>query len=163
MKLKQKFNGDNYYYLGRGKEDGIYYFLQEPSFDCGWYWGVNYLEGFERLDLSRVDDIEFHEHFMNYSSYRNQSWHDWLLKEVDSPLSEKDRWLIMEIAASLNVITKYMELSYIGGSNMTESNKVKAILQDEDAYNDADKKIKELNDLLDKIYEDAQEYVDKEK
>lgn len=163
MKLKQTFNGDSYYYLGKGKEDGVYYFLQEASFDCGWYWGVNYLEGFNTPDLSRADDIESHEHFMGCSSYRNQSWHDWLLKEVDSPLSEKDRWLIMEIAASLNIITEYMELSYRGGSNMTESSKVKAILEDKDAYDDADEKIQKLNELLDKVYADAQEYVDSEK
>lgn len=163
MKLKQQFAGDNYYYLGRGKEDGTHYFLQEPSFDCDWYWGVNYLEGFRSADLSKVYDMDSHEHFLHGSSDKNKPWHDWLLKEVDSPLCEKDLWLIMEIACSLKTLREYMDLSYIGGSHMTTSKEEARILKDEDAYNDADKKIRALKDLLDKIYEEAQEYVDKEK
>ena len=161
MKLKQKFNGDNYYYLGKGKEDGVYYFLQEASFDCDWYWGVNYLEGFDTPNLSKAYDIVSHEHFMSSFSSKEESWYDWLLKKVDSPLNEKDLWLIMEIAASLKILTKYMELSYRGGSNYTDSKKVKAILEDKDAYDDVDAKIQKLNELLDRIYEDAQNYVNK--
>lgn len=161
MQLKQKFNGDNYYYLGKGKENGVYYFLQEASFDCDWYWGLNYLEGFSTPDLSRADDIVSHEHFMSSPSLRRESWYNWLLKKVDSPLRKEDLWLIMEIAASLKTLTEYMELSCRGGNNMTDSSKVKAILKDKEAYDDVDKKIQKLNELLDEVYKDAQEYVNK--
>ena len=55
--------GKNIYLLGQG-QDGTNYWLEEPTFDCGWYWGLAYIESYThntRPDLAK--DINSHEHF----------------------------------------------------------------------------------------------------
>ena len=156
MKLKLQFNGENYYYLG--KKDNVYYYLQEPSFDCGWYWGLNYLEGFEKKDLSSVDDIISHEHFMG-SNDRN--WIDWLTKDIKSPLSETAKWQILEICQSLKTLREYMDLCHIGGSHISSSSKTSSILKDDEAYASTDKKIRDIIEIFHKIFEEEQERLEK--
>lgn len=156
MKLKQQFNGENYYYLG--KKDDIYYYLQEPSFDCDWYWGLNYLEGFEKKDISKANDIFSHEHFMGNG---DRNWYDWLTKDIKSPLSETARWQILEICQSLKTLRDYMDLCYIGGSHVSSSPKVSKILKDEQAYKDTDKKIRDMIALFHQIFEEEQKRLEK--
>ena len=46
MKKKQiRVFGHNYYLLGTYK-DGKKYYIQEPTWDCGWYWGGIYINSF---------------------------------------------------------------------------------------------------------------------
>lgn len=72
MKLKQKFNGDNYYYLGRGKEDGIYYFLQEPSFD----WAKDSINLLPDMDQNKKElSVEELEQLSKlYSEFTNKAF-----------------------------------------------------------------------------------------
>ena len=57
--------GRNNYLLGED-EDGIRYYLEESSFDCGWYWGIGYIETFtNNRQPTRSVDIMSHEHFDN--------------------------------------------------------------------------------------------------
>ena len=62
------------YLLGTDK-DGIKYFLEEPSWDCGWYWGFGYIETYEnnaRPERSR--DINSHQHATDF-------YPDWVLSD----------------------------------------------------------------------------------
>ncbi len=62
-KKTSKAFGKNVYLLGQD-QDGINYWLEEPTFDCGWYWGLAYIESYThntRPDLAK--DINSHEHF----------------------------------------------------------------------------------------------------
>ena len=44
MKKEKRFAfGKNIYLLGSDK-DGVKYWLEEASWDCGWYWGFGYVE-----------------------------------------------------------------------------------------------------------------------
>lgn len=55
--------GKNIYLLGQD-QDGVNYWLEEPTFDCGWYWSLGYIESYthnSRPDLAK--DIMSHEHF----------------------------------------------------------------------------------------------------
>ena len=55
--------GNNNYLLGED-EDGIRYYLEEAHFDCGWYWGIGYIETFtNNRQPTRSVDIMSHEHF----------------------------------------------------------------------------------------------------
>ena len=52
------------YLLGEDKE-GIKYWLIQPSWDCGWYWGFGYVETYNRggkTDPSKCTDINSHQH-----------------------------------------------------------------------------------------------------
>lgn len=54
---------NNYYLLGEDRE-GIKYYLEEPDFDCGWYWGGLYIETFtNNRQPTRSRDISSHSHF----------------------------------------------------------------------------------------------------
>ena len=61
-KVSKAFN-KTIYLLGQDK-DGTNYWMEEPTFDCGWYWGLGYIETYThntRPDLAK--DINSHEHF----------------------------------------------------------------------------------------------------
>ena len=67
-KIINKFG--THYLLGED-ENGIKYWLEEPTFNCGWYWGLGYIETFtNNRQPTRSVDIRSHEHFdskfMNY-------------------------------------------------------------------------------------------------
>ena len=65
MSLKKKtINKFGKHYLLGVNKDGKHVYLEEPSWDCGWYWGFGYLHGYtndKAPELSR--DISFHTHF----------------------------------------------------------------------------------------------------
>lgn len=44
-KKVSKAFGKNIYLLGQG-EDGVNYWLEESTFDCGWYWSLGYIESY---------------------------------------------------------------------------------------------------------------------
>ena len=61
-KKQSKAFGKDIYLLGED-QDGIKYWLQSPSFDCGWYWGFGYIMTYtnnRRPDLAK--DIDSHQH-----------------------------------------------------------------------------------------------------
>ena len=61
---KQKSNAFNkdIYLLGEDK-DGIKYWLEAPSWDCGWYWGFGYVETYtNNKNPSKSRDIMSHQH-----------------------------------------------------------------------------------------------------
>lgn len=61
-KISRAFN-KTIYLLGQDK-DGINYWMEEPTFDCGWYFSIGYIETYthnSRPDLAK--DINSHEHF----------------------------------------------------------------------------------------------------
>jgi len=54
--------GKNIYLLGRDS-DGINYWLESPSFDCGWYWGFGYVETYtNNVNPNLAKDINSHSH-----------------------------------------------------------------------------------------------------
>ena len=60
-KIINKFG--THYLLGEDA-DGTRYWLEEPTFDCGWYWGLAYLHTFtNNRQPTRSVDINSHEHF----------------------------------------------------------------------------------------------------
>lgn len=51
------------YLLGEDS-DGIKYWLEAPSWDCGWYWGFGYVETYQNnREPSKARDIDSHSHF----------------------------------------------------------------------------------------------------
>lgn len=166
MKLVQQWKGKKYYYLGH--DDDLFYYLEEPNFDCDWYWGLNYIEGFAKKNLNDVDDIELHTHFMTEGTtplnmHGITTWHDWLNKSVKSPLSKSARWKLLELCGSLKTIRDYMDLCHLGRSHYTEYKKSQIILKDKEAYDDCDQKIQEIWQLVVELFDEEQEKLNGEK
>jgi hypothetical protein len=56
----------NEYRLLLIEEDGTKVYLEKHSWDCGWYWGMGYVETFTNNNRPEFsDDISSHSHF-NY-------------------------------------------------------------------------------------------------
>jgi len=55
--------GKKIYLLGEDA-DGIKHWLEEPSWDCNWYWGFGYIETYtNNANPSNSRDIESHTHW----------------------------------------------------------------------------------------------------
>ena len=79
MKLIKKANyrmfGKNIYLIGINSE-GEKVFLEQASWDCGWYWGFGYLETYtNNRQITRSKDISSHSHFSNFDE--NNILNDW--------------------------------------------------------------------------------------
>lgn len=65
MLKKRKSNafGKDIYLIGQD-EQGINYWLEAPSWDCGWYWGFGYIETYTNNRYpERSRDINSHSHW----------------------------------------------------------------------------------------------------
>jgi hypothetical protein len=58
--------GKTIYLLGKDK-DGKKHWLEEPSWDCGWYWGFGYIHTYtNNRNPSISKDIQSHSHWSSY-------------------------------------------------------------------------------------------------
>lgn len=132
-KVIKKF-GEKQYLLGVDKE-GNCVWLKDASFDCGWYWGIGYVETFNLKDK----DIISCEHFDNLFLKEN-IYNGFLEYFSDTTLSNSEIWRLLEIMKSLYTLREYSDMMHIGGSHITK-NPIRDILKDESYY-------KKINDKL---------------
>lgn len=161
MELIQQWNGKKYYYLGH--DDNHFYYLEEPHFDCDWYWGLNHLEGFAKKNLNHIDHHFMMKHIGPLNTNGATTWHDWFNKDIKSPLSESARWKLLELCGSLDTLRNYMDLCHLGGSHYTEYKKSQIILKDKEAYDDCDQKIQKIWQLVVELFDEEQERLNGEK
>lgn len=124
-----KFNND-YYLLGINQNNEKVW-LEKPSWDCGWYWGLGYVETFDR----NYSDIDTHTHFDSLFFNTNKMSYD-AFKEYfkETTLINEELWTLLECMKSLYTLSEYSELLHIGGSNYT-TNPCKELLKNKDEYN----------------------------
>jgi len=110
----------NAYLLGSDK-DGIKYYLEEATFDCGWYWGIGYIETYTNNNYpERSTDISSHQHFDSLIFDKNNSAFDNFKKVfVNNPFTDKEVWLILELMQSLYDLRVYSDMLYSGGAHYT--------------------------------------------
>ncbi len=128
MKRSFEWHGNKYFLLGTGS-DGDYYWLQEASFDCGWYWSIGYIETFTNNKAPwRSADIASHSHF-KYMMERQKNdfggpmnWYD-AFRAVfhETPLTDSEVWTVIEIMRSLYTARDYSDMLYHGGSYYTRN------------------------------------------
>lgn len=151
-KQTTKAFGKTIYLLGIDNE-GTKYWLEEPSWDCDWYWGFGYIETYTNNDNpSMARDITSHSHFKSmfidgkgciYDNFKN------FFKETT--LSDNEIWLLCDYMKSFYTLREMAELMHNGCSWQTEKAKLD-LLNDKELENKINKvmmaalfeKIKEL-------------------
>lgn len=114
--------GKDYYLLGVDKY-GVKHYLEEFTFDCGWYYGGGYVETFtNNKNPERSRDISMHTHFDGLFFNGKKSAYD-LFKEyfTETPLNEDETWKLLELIKSFYTIREYSDLLYRGGAHYTRN------------------------------------------
>lgn len=132
----KKVRNKEIYLLGVDK-DGVKYYLEEPSWDCEWYWGFGYIETYINNNTSL--DIRSHQHFNNLF-LKGDCIEKWNQLITDSPLNKKELWKLMELMQSFYILEEAAELFHRGGSHISE-NPCKDILENEE-------RSEEINNVL---------------
>lgn len=124
--------GNKYYLLGKSK-DGDLYYMQEPEWQCGWYWGGLYLAVFtNQRQPERSRDISMHTHFDYLFMRENKSYCD-AFKEYfkETVLTESEIWELCDYMKTFYTLKSVAELFRRGYSWQTEKAKIENLKQPE--------------------------------
>lgn len=149
-KRVSKAFGKKVYLLGVDK-DGTYYWLEEASWDCDWYWGFGYIETYtnnKNPNMSR--DIDSHQHFdglfLKCSKMSKDMFDEFF---IESTLDEGEKWKLLELMQTFYTMKEYSEVVYRGGSHFT-SNPLSEEIKNSDEYNRINKVV--LPKLFEEVY-----------
>lgn len=152
MKKKKThaFNKD-VYLLGADKS-GTYYWLEQAKFECGWYWGLGYVETYtNNKNPGWARDINSHQHFdWLFLSGPSHGFDNFKKFLVETPLSDKEIWQLMEIMKSLYTAREYSDMIHRGGSNYTK-NPCSDMIKDLGEYKRINESV--IPSLLKKVYQ----------
>ena len=131
INTKQIEKFGTHYLLGEDK-DGTKYWLEAPTWDCGWYWGGLYIHTFtNNTQPTRSKDINSHEHFDtkflegNYGQYR-----DFFKKSV---LDQDEIWKLLELARTFYILKDAAGL-FEKGSSWVSKNDCYDVIKDQNLY-----------------------------
>jgi len=120
-KIETKFNvlkkktitpfGKEMYLLGRRRADNKKVYLENFSWDCGWYWSGGYLEVLNRPHT----DISMHYHFERFGKDNNLK--DGFDNEFkDTPFTEDEIWRLCDLFKQFYTLRECAEVFKWGGS-----------------------------------------------
>lgn len=146
-----EWHGRKYFLLGQD-EDGTKYFLEEARFDCGWYWGIGYVETFtNNRNPALSKDIRSHTHFDSLFFNRKVNGYEAFKALLpDNPFSDRELWEILELMRSAYIARRYSDMLHCGGANYT-SNPAKGVISCEAEYNRINNDV--IPTILGKLYE----------
>lgn len=126
--------GKTIYLLGIDNE-GIKYWLEEPSWDCGWYWGFGYIETYtNNNNPSRARDITRHTHFdsmfMNGNGCTRDNFKNFF---KETPLNDNEIWELCDYMKTFYTLQSVAELFKHGYSHQTEKAKIEKLKNNEQA------------------------------
>ena len=154
-KKTSKAFGKKVWLLGKDK-DGINYWLEEPSWDCGWYYGFGFVETYThntRPDLAR--DIDSHQHFDSLFLNGPKCSKD-MFKEffAETPLSDDEIWELVDYMKTFYTLKSVAELFKHVYSWQTSKAKIDRLQSDE--QNDLVNKVwlPEVFKRIEKLFED---------
>lgn len=133
--------GKKVWLLGKDA-DGINYWLEEPSWDCGWYWGFGYIETYEKnKSPDKARDIDSHSHF-DYMFMRGSKCTRDMFKEffVETPLTDDEIWELVDYMKTFYTLKDVAELFKHGYSWQTSKAKIESLEN------------KEQEDLVNKVW-----------
>lgn len=131
QKRKTHAFGKEIYLLGADK-DGILYWLEEATWDCGWYWGGGYVETYtNNAHPSNSKDICSHQHFDGLFFNKNKNGFD-MFREffVETPFTDREIWVICELMKSFYTARAYSDMICRGGAHYTTNSAQEIIKSD---------------------------------
>lgn len=141
------------YLLGKDHE-GINYWLEEPSWDCDWYYGFGYIESYTNNRCpEKSRDIQSHQHFdslfLKGPKDAFTMFKDFFKETV---LTDSEIYLLVDYMMSAYTLRKTSDLLHQGCSWQTERAKLDEVKQPE-MYNKINKEMlpaifKEIDKLL---------------
>ena len=129
-KIINKFG--KHYLLGINR-DGEYVWLEEPSWDCGWYWGFGYLHTYtNNKQPERSRDLSSHFHFDSTFLNKNKSCRD-AFKEYFkfTVLTDDEIWEFCDYMKTFYTLKSVAELFKNGYSHQTERAKIEVLKSEE--------------------------------
>ena len=119
------FNKDCFL-LGKDS-DGVLYWLESPSWDCGWYWGFGYVESYTNNENpSRSRDINSHQHFEGFVGKKNAKG-DYIHHINESPdlvetvLTESESWQLSDLMKRFYTLRESAEIFHTGSGHLTSN------------------------------------------
>ncbi len=133
-KTKSRAFGKDCYLLGRYK-DGKTFWLEEPQWECSWYWGFGSITTYTQANPALARDIDSHSHYDSTftgkaeryspdkqcvvadSTYRLIISHNEDVSEC--VLSTPEQWLLSEYMQTAYTLQKAAELFGRGSSHVS--------------------------------------------
>lgn len=133
--------GKEVYLLGID-ENGTKYWLKEPKWDCGWYWGMGYIETYTNKNHPHLaKDISSHQHFDSTILNKKQNGFDEFKSFFkESVLNDNELWKLIELFKTAYTLQETAAIFGEGGSHYT-INPCEEILQSKE-------KAKNINNVL---------------
>ena len=100
--MDKRINGDKILLF---KKDNNSYYLREPTFDCGWYWGLGYV----------ATGRGSHLHFDSY--FKVIPFYDDIFN--DTPFTQKEKYIITDYMRQLYRLRDMADMLYLGNTNVT--------------------------------------------
>ena len=110
-KITIKKFGRKCWLLGRRKEDGQKIWLEDFSWDCGWYWAGGYLEVFTKNGR----DIREHFHFDNTFLKGAKATETIKNYFKETTLTEEEWWRLLDLFKQFYTIKECAEVFQYGG------------------------------------------------
>jgi len=106
QKRKERAFSKDVYLLGED-EDGIYYWLESPRWDCEWYWGFGYIETYTKNKSPQASrDISSHQHADNFMSEWFTEWNDSKPRLTQRTFTDKEGWELSELFEQFYFLSK---------------------------------------------------------
>jgi hypothetical protein len=106
--------GKDIYLLGKDA-DGTTYWLEAPTWDCGWYWGFGYIVTYtDNLSPQFSRDLLSHQH-ATHEFFESGTITDWTV-------TDKELWEIRELFAQFYTLRKTAEYFGRGKAHVANTN-----------------------------------------
>jgi len=135
-KVSRAFNKD-IYFLGIDKKTGEYLWMEEPKWDCGWYWGFGYVENYtNNKNPEKARGIRCHQHFNGLIWWTtNEGKYLYHIKEIlDTPLSEDESWELSDLMKRFYSFRDVAEIFHSGNGHMTSNTGVDSTNKELEKY-----------------------------
>lgn len=116
------------YFLGED-EDGTRLWLEAASWDCDWYWGFGYVQGY--LNGRHQSHQHFDGVWFKQSDGRKYYHRLSDLPGFTSVLTESEEWTLAELMRTFYTLKEMAEVHHLGSSHFT-TNPIAHLLKDAD-------------------------------